>query len=98
VELKDSDLKTGSFVRMTTDELLNTDGSPLTNEIFQIAKREFKGEKVTLRLLRTPLERFCFIAPNTAPAYDTASDGDREYGFITDNDGLINSRPGYYIY
>lgn len=98
VELKDSDIKTGSYCRVTTDEVLNTDGTELNNEIFQTVKRNFKGNKINLILLKLPSERFCFIAPNTTPAYDSASDAEKEYGFITDNNGLIDGKPGYYIW
>ncbi|MBI5560190.1 MAG: hypothetical protein HY883_02835, partial [Deltaproteobacteria bacterium] len=39
VEVKDMDIKTGSYARVSTDELENVDGAPLSNEIFQIVKR-----------------------------------------------------------
>lgn len=98
VELKDSDIKTGSYCKVTTDELLNIDGTELNNRIFQVVKRDFKGSKINLRLLKVPSERFCFIAPNNTPDYDSADDAQREYGFITDNNGLINGESGYYIW
>ncbi len=98
VELKDSDIKTGSYCRVSTDEVLNIDGTPLTNEIFQVVKRDFKGSKISLKILKLPSERFCFISPNNVPDYDNASDAQREYGYITDNNGLINDKAGYYIW
>ena len=98
VELKDSGIKTGSYCRISTDEIANSDGSPLANEIFQVVKRDFKGSRINLRVLKLPSERWCFIAPNDTPAYDSASNAEREYGFITDSSGLINDKPGYHIW
>lgn len=98
VELKDSGLKTGEFVRVDTDELLNFDGSPIGGQGFQIVKRDFKGHKVQLKLLALPPERLGFIAPDSAPDFDNATDADKEYCYITNDDGLIDNRPGYYIY
>lgn len=98
LELKDSDLLTGRHVRVTTDELLQADGQPLDRAIYQIVKREFKGEKVALNLLQLPRVRFGFVAPNDAPVYAAATDAQKEFGFISDSRGLLSERPGYYIY
>lgn len=98
VELKDSDIKTGSYCRVTTDEVMNANGAALDSEIFQVVRRDFKGSKINIRILKLPIEKWAFISPNDTPAYDIASDVQREYGFITDNNGLINDRSGYYIW
>lgn len=98
IELKDSDILTGSYCRVSTDETTYIDGSPVSNEIFQIVRRDFRGSKINMRLLKLPLEKWGFIAPNATPAFDMASDAQRESAFITENNGLINNKPGYYIW
>lgn len=98
VELKDSGLLTGAFVRMDSDEMVNTDGTALAGQGFQIVKREMKGNKVSLKLAALPPERLGFIAPDTAADYDAATAVEKEYAYITDDTGLIDGAPGYYIY
>ncbi|MBT9175485.1 MAG: hypothetical protein DDT22_01164 [candidate division WS2 bacterium] len=98
VELKDSGIITGSYCRVSTDEILNIDGTPLVNEVFQVVRRDFKGHTIDLKLLKLPSERWGFIAPNDLPVFDSASDAQREFGFITDAHGMIGERSGYYIW
>ena len=99
VELKDSDIKSGSYCRLSTDECLNIDGTMLLKEMFQVVRRDSVNNKINLKLLKLPTERFCFIAPNDTPGYDDAADAQKEYGFITDNNGLIDDKSiGYHIW
>ncbi|MFA5354363.1 MAG: hypothetical protein WC291_09040 [Thermodesulfovibrionales bacterium] len=99
VELKDSEIKTGDFLRISTDELLNPDGTPLNNVIFQVIKREPKGSRVSLKTIRLHPRRLCFIAPDGAPDYDAATDADKEYGYMTEDTGLMaDESDGYYTY
>lgn len=98
-ELKDSDIKTGEYVRLSTDELLQEDGNPLDRAIFQIVKRDPKKHKVSIRVLKITPARIGFIAPDATPDYASASEADKEYGFITDNDGLMaDGTQGYHIW
>lgn len=97
-EIKDADIVTGDYIRIDTDEILETDGSPLTGQPFQIIKRDEQGNRIKLKALRLRPERVCFIAPDASPDFDAASDADKEYGFITDENGLIDERKGYYIW
>jgi hypothetical protein len=98
LEIKDSELKTGDFIKHSVDTLLDVNGDPLDNVIFQLIKREDKGTLINIWAIRLSKYPFCFIAPDATPAYDSATDADKEYGFITENDGTINDGPGYYIY
>ncbi|MBT9171147.1 MAG: hypothetical protein DDT18_01515 [Actinobacteria bacterium] len=98
VELKDADIRTGSYCRVSTDEVLNIDGTPLANEIFQVVRRKFREHIIDLKLLRLPPERWGFITPNDMPIFDIASDAQREFGFITDTHGMIGESPGYFIW
>lgn len=41
LELKDSDIKLGDFIEISTDEFNNTDGSDYSEETFQVLKKEY---------------------------------------------------------
>lgn len=100
VELKDSDILTGEFLTLTTDELVNPDGSPVTTR-FQVVKRDAKGGKVELRLLRMPIRRCAFYAPEAALTYDSATPAQREYGgFYCDEvtGKMPNGDDGFFYY
>jgi hypothetical protein len=108
LDTKDSEIKTGNFVQLDSDELLNPDGTPLEASTFQSVRREKKKSTIALTLQRIVSgTRICFICPNEDqetptdpyPAYASASELEREYGFITENDGLMpNGDPGYIIW
>lgn len=101
VERKDSDLMTGSFLRVTTGELSDTFGNDLVGT-YQVVKRERIGNQgARLKLQRLSPARIGFIAPNTSPDYASASADDKEYAFISNNapnEGrMADDTDGYYI-
>lgn len=99
VELKDSAVKTGDYVLISTDELLEKDGLPVEKAVFQVAARESRGGRVTLKCLRASRRRVDIIAPDTAPDYADATGADLEYGYVTGDDGLMpDGRPGWHIW
>jgi len=99
VEMKDSEIKTGDFVSVTTDELLLPDGNPLSNALFQIVRRDVSDNIVTLKALRYPARRIGFFAPTGTPAYGSATEAQRARGFFTRADGtMTNNDIGYYFY
>lgn len=99
VELKDSDIKTGEYARISTDELVEKDGSPLVNAPFIIVRRERQGDDFKLKALKISSRKVDLIASDDAPDWENASDAEKEYGFISDDDGLMpDGTPGYSIY
>jgi len=99
VELKDSQVKTGDFVRITTDKILDVYGAPLSRHVYQIIKREQKGNRIILKALQYPGQKICFIGPNTLPEYSDADEAEKEYGFISNSEYRMNDNSyGYYIY
>lgn len=99
LEMKDSDIKTGDFAKISTDELLMTDGNPLDKAIFQIIKRDFKGQKINLKVLKFPSRKVALFAPSGTPAYTSATEAQKEYAFFTGADGkMSNQDDGYYFY
>jgi hypothetical protein len=96
---KDASVLTGDYVRLSTDELLDEDGSPITRRIFQVVKRERKGDKYALTLLQVARRRVCIIGPAGLPDYGGATEAQREYGFITDSQGKMSDNAGgYYVW
>jgi hypothetical protein len=96
---KDASVLTGDYVRLFTDELLDEDGSPITRRIFQVVKRERKGDKYALTLLEVARRRVCIIGPAGLPDYGGATEAQREYGFITDSQGKMSDNAGgYYVW
>jgi hypothetical protein len=99
LDLKDADIKTGEFIRVSTDEVADLNGAPVLAEIFQVVKREHKGTRVNVSLLRLSQRKVAFIAPAGTPSYASASDQQKEYGFITVADGRMpDESPGYHIW
>jgi len=100
LSLRDLAIKTGDHVRLDTDELVKFNGDPITNEIFQVVKRELQDDfSLKVSLLRVSTRRLALIAPNGYPNYRDATDAQKEYGFITLNTGLMeNEDQGYYIW
>ncbi len=100
LSMRDLAIKTGEHVRLATDELVKFDGDPITNEIFQVVKRELQDDfSLKVSLLRVSTRRLALIAPNGYPNYLDATDAQREYGFITLDTGLMeNEDEGYYIW
>jgi hypothetical protein len=99
--LKDSGTKTGDYVKITTSALQEKDGSDVTGAVFQIAKREQKENLIEFKALKYPAKRICFIQDATGAAdYTSATEAQKEYGFICDADGesMSNGDAGYYLY
>jgi hypothetical protein len=88
--------------------MLNPDGTPLSDAVFQVVRREKKKNRIALSLLRIVSgTRICFICPNQDletpidpfPAYASASELEKEYGFIAEDTGIMpNGDPGYIIW
>lgn len=97
LEQKDSGIKTGAYVKVTTDEIQDKDGNDLSAQPFQVIRREQKGNKISVKLLRQPARRICFIAPAATAAYTSATAAEKEYGFICGADKkMSNGDEGYY--
>jgi hypothetical protein len=101
LEMKDNAIKTGSFVRIDTDKIVDYLGASLSGKVFQVVKRSAidKDGRIDMTVLQYPVKKICFTAANTVPEYLSASIAERESGFFTDTDGTMsNGDEGYYIY
>lgn len=93
LELKDSEIETGDYVRLSTDELQDKDGNDLTLAPFQVVRREQKGFQIDLKLLRITPKKYMIISPAgySGKDYITATAAEREYGAICDINGLMSN-------
>ncbi|HHT9139071.1 MAG TPA: hypothetical protein ACFYEK_17735 [Candidatus Wunengus sp. YC60] len=101
VEMKDSEIKTGEYCKISTDELLDKYGNPLVKATFQIVRREWKNNKLNLKALQITPRKIAFFAPNSLKDknYIIASDAEREYACFSDKDGLMpDGSIGYCFY
>jgi len=99
LEMKDSSLKTGGICSITSDDFIGVDGTPLT-KLWQVLKKEPKGKnEIAFTVLDMRWDkRLGIFAPEGLPDYGDADESQREYGFFSDADGLINGEDGYYFY
>jgi hypothetical protein len=98
VELKDQDLKTGTYVKMTTDELLDIYGNPV-NDFFTVTSRTMNGiNRITYTALFNSRQRFAFYAPDGISDYATATDIEKEYGYYCNDNGYIGDNQITYNY
>ncbi|MFA6148668.1 MAG: hypothetical protein WC899_10720 [bacterium] len=95
---KDAGVLTGEFIFMTSNETLAVDGEPLA-AIYQVVKRERKKDSYALTLSKVARRKICLIAPSGFPSYASATDAQREYGFVSDIQGKMSDfRYGYFIW
>lgn len=99
LELKDSEMRTGEFCTVSTDEMCDISGVDVKAMPFNIIRREAKGAKINYKALQLQPRKIAFIAPDGLPDYDKASDADKEYGYISGNDGKMpDDSWGYFIF
>ena len=99
VELKDEALRTGSYVHLSSDILLNPDGTALDAAPHQIIKREPKGRQIDLVLMEQPRKKIAYWAPDDLPDYGDADPDDKEYGFWCDDNGFMpDGIEGWHFY
>jgi len=98
VELKDAGVKTGEYVKLTTDELQEADGSDITLARFRAVKREKKASgRYQYKLERMPRKRIDLINEEGAADWDDATEAEKEYGYIGDAYGDLDGKPGYFF-
>lgn len=92
VELKDGGLMTGDYVRLSTAAIVEPSGADVERVVAQAVKRGHgRGHNLALRLWRLPTTRLAIIAPDGTSDYAVASEAEREYGFITADDGRMSA-------
>ena len=96
---KDAGVKTGDYVRLSTDELLESDGNPISARMYQVVKRDRGDKAVTLTFIQVTPRRMAVIAPAGLPAYPSATEVQRAYGYICDATGkMSDGTDGYFIW
>jgi len=101
LELKDSEIKTGDYLKISTDELQDKNGDDLSLAPFQAVRREKKNNQILLKCLQITPKKYTIIASSgySSKTYDSATAAEREYGAISDiNNLMINGDDGYRIW
>jgi hypothetical protein len=100
LSVKDRELLTGDYVRLTTDIMENADGSPLAACRHQVVKRAPQDHgSLDVTCLRLPDRRIAYWAPDGLPDYGEAGEDDKEYWYWADDNGRMpDGTPGYYLY
>lgn len=102
VDLKDEGIKTGGWVQLSTDEIVDKFGQPLSGQEFQVVKREKKENVVTLSLLKGATGKCLTIAPDDLDGIDwgDATVAQQAYGAICGDGGVMagSEQEGYRIW
>ncbi len=100
VEIKDGEVHTGKFIKVTTNKITDIYGAGIVKHVFQITKRQvLDNNRIELTALKYPRNKIGFIAANTVPEYTSATEAEKESAFISGSDNLMSDgTEGYYIY
>jgi len=104
LELKDSSLAVGDFLRVTTSEVTDPSGAPSAGALFEVLKKKrVSDNRVEYTAMDTRLDkRYPVISPPTVTGdYDSAEDELRQrHGWIGDADNKVgrDQEEGYYVY
>jgi hypothetical protein len=100
VEMKDNAVKTGQYVRIDTDKIVDRLGAALSGQVFQVVKRgAIKNGRIDMTVLQYPVQKICFTGASTLPVYASATVAQKEFGFFTNTLGKMNDDDeGYYTY
>jgi hypothetical protein len=86
---KDTDVEIGGQADVETFGLVDFDGQ-IERQRVLVTRRLDNGEDVEVTLLLTHLnKRWFWIAPDGHPDYNLATEEERRYGYISDDDGLL---------
>jgi hypothetical protein len=98
----DGDIKTGSYVRLATDEWVDEEGYPIADARYQVIRRDPRGDdRIILTLEQQAEHRLGIIAPDDdfPDEWEDATPDQREYGAICDDNGdMPDGSPGYIIF
>lgn len=96
LDLKDEEIDVGALRDISTSLLTDERGAAKTVRCL-ITKVEHHEDHVACEARTTTYGfRYCFIAPAGTPDYASADDDQREYGFISNNSGLMSDGSEYY--
>lgn len=104
LELKDRGLVLGETFRLTTSEIVNTDGTPREKILFEVLQKKYINSN-TIEILAEDMNlsrRYPVISPAAINFdYDAASDDEKQkYGWIGNANNEVGTPAvdGYYIY
>ena len=89
LEEKDTGIKTGQFVRVSTDRIVDATGLGIVNVPFMVIKRQRKETGVRLTLQRMPEQKFAYFAPDGTANFTDATNAEKEFAFFAAESGKI---------
>ena len=89
VDPRDSSILSGEFVHLTTEQIINMDGTGIVQGVFQVVERDPAPERIKLKLLRIHRRRYAMWAPDSHPDYADATEEEREYGYWCNDNGDV---------
>lgn len=93
LEIKDSEIKTGDLVQVTTTEIVETDGNGISAKPFEVISRKIENNLMKIKAKKVNNYKFLFQAPDGHPDYSSATAAEREYGFQGNADGNMGTEP-----
>ncbi|MHA1344992.1 MAG: hypothetical protein ACTSO3_01195 [Candidatus Heimdallarchaeaceae archaeon] len=87
VSRRDSDTQTGDIVDITSEYFVNDDGTEDTLNFQVLSKSESQKGIIEMKALETKFDKkYAFITPSGYPDWTAATDAEKEYGYICDED------------
>lgn len=94
-------LKVGDIFELTTEALQGVDGSAESKYYYVVKKEQKSQGRFSLKCMDAKISkgRWFFIAPAGLPDYASATDVQRQYGYISDATGkMLDGSDGYKIW
>ena len=93
LEIKDSQIKTGDFIKLTSSDIVEVDGTDTTAKPYQVISRKVQGNRLQIRAIRVNRHKFIYMAPDGTANYSSATDAEKEYGFMANANGDMGVFP-----
>lgn len=99
-EMKDASIRTGDYIALSTDEIVDIYGNPMAGASFQVIKRDVKGANLVLSMIRIGVHKTGYIhATSTPNGWSSATGTEKKYGYISQAAGSMpDGADGYYIF
>jgi len=98
---RDAETETGDIIDLTSDLFVDDDGSDDTLNFQILAKSESQKGIIKMKALETKFAlKYAFIAPTGYPDWTSATDAQKEYGYIcnTGTEKMSDGGPASYIW
>lgn len=91
LETKDDTIKVGDTVEIQTNKLQLPNGATQPRFAIITMKKRRGPESIEYEAVEMPYAPVFFYAPNGTADYDAATDAEKRYGFLSDDNGLVGT-------